>query len=240
MTDIRSNLERIRERMASAALAAGRKPEEIALIVVTKTQDAAAVRSADVPGVFAYGENRVQEFLEKRAQNAYGDHPVHLIGSLQKNKVGKVVGNVSLIQSVDSPELAECISKKAVSLGLVQDILIEVNIGREETKGGVDPDEAGSLAASLASLPGIRVRGLMAVPPRAEQSAGNLKYFEEMQKLFVDIGSKKYDNVSMDGCVFDILSMGMSDDFETAIAAGSTMIRVGSAIFGPRVRNPFI
>jgi pyridoxal phosphate enzyme (YggS family) len=231
MEDIRKNVERIRERIAIAAAASGRRPEEIALVAVSKNHGADVVKSSLECGFAAFGENRVQEFLEKDSLGAYGGVPVHLIGTLQKNKVNKIVGKVQLIQSVDSAELAACIGRRASALGIVQDILAEVNIGGEVSKGGIRPEAADEFCALVAGISGVRLRGLMAIPPRAEKLSGNLKYFTEMYKLFVDIRGKKYDNVYM-----DCLSMGMSEDFETAISAGSNMIRIGTAIFGLRSR----
>jgi len=226
---IHENVARIRERIATAAALAGRDPGDISLVAVSKSVDSGTVKLSRDCGFSAYGENRVQELLAKQADGAYSNTPVHMIGTLQTNKVGKVVGKAALIQSVDSFRLAGMISKRAVSLGIVQDILLQVNIGRESTKGGVDPEFADELAAMISGLEGIKLRGLMAIPPAADVSSGNMKYFSEMYKLFVDIRAKKYDNVSM-----DILSMGMSGDFEAAIAEGSNMVRIGSAIFGPR------
>jgi pyridoxal phosphate enzyme (YggS family) len=227
--DIRRNIEIIRNRASAAEIASGRRPEEIALVAVTKNHGVESVKAAWECGVGAFGENRVQEYLEKAELGAYGNIPVHIIGSLQKNKVKKIVGKAAMIQSVDSPELASCIAKRASEIGIVQDVLIEVNIGGEISKGGIDPAYADEFASMLSETPGIRLKGLMAIPPKADPITGNLKYFNEMHKLFVDIRGKKYDNV-----VMDVLSMGMSDDFEAAIAGGSNMIRVGSAIFGPR------
>ncbi len=227
--EILRNVALIRERMMTAAISAGRNPDEISLVAVSKSFDAETVKLSHDCALSAYGENRVQEMLAKQAEGAYGNTPVHMIGTLQKNKVNKVVGKVSLIQSVDSIELACCISRRAVALGVTQEILVQVNIGRESTKGGVYPECADELTAMISELDGIKLRGLMAIPPKTEVSSENMKYFLEMYKLLVDIRGKKYDNVSM-----DILSMGMSGDFEAAIAGGSNMIRIGSAIFGQR------
>ena len=229
MTQIEQNVARIRAEMARAARACGRDPDEIQLCAATKMNDAQAVKQAVAAGVDCCGENRVQELLEKQPQGAYEGRPVHFIGHLQTNKVRQVVGKVDLIQSVDREELLACIEKQAEKLGLTQNILLEVNIGAEESKSGFTPEEAKEIAARMGEFPHCRLQGLMAIPPISEKPGGNSKYFAEMRQLLVDIRAKKYDNVSM-----VCLSMGMSDDYADAIAEGSTMIRVGTAIFGAR------
>ena len=230
MSAIAENVAVLRERIERAAAAAGRAPGEVAFVAATKMNDAYNVRAAIAAGIDACGENRVQELVEKYEQGAYTGAPLHFIGGLQKNKVKYLVGKVDLIQSVDSRELALTIARKAEQLGLVQDVLIEVNIGREEAKSGVLPEGTAELIAELSGLEGIKVRGLMAIPPNIELDPKNSVYFEKMRNLYVDMRSKKYDNVNI-----EILSMGMSGDFETAIACGSNMVRIGSAIFGPRI-----
>lgn len=226
---IKENVARIRQQMAEAARAAGRDPKEILLCAATKMNDAGAVRQAVEAGVDCCGENRVQELVQKLPQGAYDGVPIHFIGHLQTNKVRQVVGMVDLIQSVDRLELLECIQKEALKKNLVQEILLEVNIGGEESKSGFTVEEAARTAAEMGKYPNVRLKGLMAIPPVSEKPGDNCKYFAEMRKLFVDISGKTYDNVSM-----ECLSMGMSDDYADAIAEGSTMIRVGTAIFGPR------
>ena len=226
---ITENIRKIRETMARAALAAGRRPEDILLCAATKMNDSARVREAIAAGVDCCGENRVQELVQKQAEHAYDGAPVHFIGHLQTNKVRQVVGKVALIQSVDRLELLQCIEREAEKQGIVQDILLEVNIGGEAAKSGVAPAALPELLETAAGCAHIRVRGLMAIPPVAETSDGNHAYFAKMHELFVDIGRKKYDNVFM-----DFLSMGMSGDFEDAISAGANMVRVGSSIFGAR------
>ena len=226
---ITENVAQIRAQIAQAAIAAGRKPEEITLCAATKMNDTANVRQAIAAGVDCCGENRVQELVKKHAENAYEGAPVHFIGHLQTNKVKQVVGKVDLIQSVDSVRLMEAIAKEAARQGICQDILLEVNIGMEESKSGISVQELPSLLEKASEFPGIRVRGLMAIPPICQNSADSVKFFQEMYNLSVDIKAKKYDNVRV-----DILSMGMSDDYQEAIACGSTMIRVGTAIFGAR------
>ena len=226
---IAENIAAIRARMDSAARAAGRDPAEILLCAATKMNGADRVREAVAAGVDCCGENRVQELLQKKPLGAYEGRPVHFIGHLQTNKVNKVVGQVELIQSVDRQELLEAVNKTALRMGLRQEILLEVNIGEEPQKGGFFAEQALAIAAKMGDYPGVFLRGLMAIPPISEKKGDNCKYFEKMRNLYIDIAGKKYDNVSM-----VCLSMGMSDDFEDAIAAGSTMIRVGTAIFGAR------
>jgi len=229
MDVIAENVRRVRERMAAAALSAGRKPEEIRLVAASKMNDARRVRAAIAAGVDICGENRVQELLEKKKLNAYDGCAVHMIGHLQKNKVRQVVGAVDMIESADSLELLTLIDRQAEKLGLIQPVLIEVNIGGEASKSGVAPEELPALLEQTASLSHLQVRGLMTIPPVEEKTGGNRAYFARMQQLFVDIRSKKYDNVLMAE-----LSMGMSGDFEDAVREGATLVRVGSAIFGPR------
>ena len=226
---IRENVASIKENIARTAIAVGRDPEEILLCAATKMNGSDAVRQAIAAGVDCCGENRVQELNAKLAEDAYEGVPIHFIGRLQTNKVKQVVGKVSLIQSVDRMKLLEAIQTEAARQGIVQDILLEINIGREESKGGFLIEELPELLPKMESFSNLRVRGLMAIPPICQNSTDNDKFFQEMCNLSVDIRSKKYDNV----CV-DILSMGMSDDYESAIRCGSTMIRVGTAIFGAR------
>ncbi len=229
MDKIRENILRIRGEMTEAAIKAGRNPKEILLCAATKMNDADRIRAAVAAGVDVCGENRVQELTAKLSEHAYAPAPVHFIGHLQTNKVNKVVGNVSLIQSVDRTDLLEALQKTAQKMSLTQDILLEVNIGGEESKSGFIPEEVMDVAAEMERYPALRLRGLMAIPPVATFSGENRRFFAEMRRLSVDIRAKKYDNVSM-----DCLSMGMSDDFADAILEGSTMIRVGTAIFGAR------
>ena len=226
---ISENIAAIRAQMTSAALESGRDPKDILLCAATKMNGADAVRQAIAAGVDCCGENRVQELTQKLSENAYEGAPVHFIGHLQTNKVKQVVGKVDLIQSVDRLKLLECIQAEAARQGIVQDILLEINVGHEESKSGFDAAEILPLVAKISDYPNIRVRGLMAIPPICEKSGDNLKFFTEISQLAVDITAKKYDNVSI-----DILSMGMSGDYSDAIACGSTMIRVGTAIFGAR------
>ena len=226
---IAENIAAIRARMAEAAFRAGRDPKEILLCAATKMNDASRVREAIAAGVDCCGENRVQELVQKSAEHAYDGAPVHFIGHLQTNKVKQVVGKVALIQSVDRLPLLECIEKEAARQGIVQDILLEINVGQEESKSGFTAEETPDIAAAMAQYPHCRLRGLMAIPPVSEKNGDNCRYFEKIRRIAVDITAKKQHNSLM-----DILSMGMTDDFEDAIACGSTMIRVGTAIFGAR------
>ena len=232
MKQIAENIARIRAEMARAAEACGRDPAEIQLCAATKMNDAEAVKAAVAAGVDCCGENRVQELVQKQPLGAYEGKPVHFIGHLQTNKVKQVVGKVDLIQSVDRQELLACIEKQAAKLDLVQNILLEVNVGQEESKSGFTPAETMEIAAHMCDYPHCHLLGLMAIPPISVEPGGNSKYFAQMRQLLVDISGKKYDNVNM-----VCLSMGMSDDFADAIAEGSTMIRVGTAIFGARNYN---
>ena len=226
---IAENVAAVRRQIEQAALAAGRDPKTIQLCAATKMNDAEAVRQAIAAGVDCCGENRVQELTAKLARNAYDGAPVHFIGHLQTNKVRQVVGRVDLIQSVDSLRLLEAIDREAAKQGIVQKILLEVNIGQEAAKSGFDASEILPLMEKMANYSNICVKGLMAIPPISQNSGDNLVFFQKMFQLYVDIQAKINDNVRV-----DCLSMGMSDDYPDAIASGSTMIRVGTAIFGAR------
>jgi hypothetical protein len=224
MNSIAENIRAIRGRMAAAAEAAGRDPGEILLVGASKMNGAEACRAAIAGGVDALGENRVQEMTEKLARNAYEGAPLHFIGHLQRNKVRQVVGTVSLIHSVGSWPLLEEIQRRE----LTQEVLLEVNVGGEESKSGFAPEAVYEAAERAKALGNIRVRGLMTIPPIQREPHGNLPFFAKIARLYVDISRNLYDNE------FTYLSMGMSDDFEDAIAAGATVVRVGSAIFGHR------
>lgn len=226
---IAENVSEVKSKIAAAAIACGRDPKEVLLCAATKMNDASRVREAVEAGIDICGENRVQEMAEKNALGAYEGCPLHFIGHLQKNKVKQVVGVASLIHSVDSLELLEVINRKAESLGIVQDVLLEVNIGAEEAKSGLSPDELDGVLSKMASFGSVRVRGLMAIPPICRTAEENRPYFLKMKQLFIDIGAKKYDNSSM-----DFLSMGMSADYEVAISEGANIVRVGTGIFGAR------
>ena len=226
---IAENVARVRAELNEAAVAAGRDPSTILLCAATKMNDADAVRQAIAAGVDCCGENRVQELTAKLAENTYEGAPVHFIGHLQTNKVKQVVGKVDLIQSVDSERLLRAIDKEAGRQGIRQNILLEVNIGEEASKSGFQAGDILPLLEKVHEFPNICIKGLMAIPPISQFSGENLKFFQKMFDLYVDIKKKIDDNVMV-----DCLSMGMSGDFPDAIISGSTMIRVGTAIFGAR------
>ena len=227
---IAENLAQVQANIARAAEKAGRDPRDILLIGATKMNDADRVREAIAAGLPACGENRVQELLEKNEQGAYEGARLHFIGSLQKNKVKYLVGLVELIHSVDSVELMREINRQALKRGITQDILLEVNTGGEDSKSGFAPEKLPEMLAAAAEFPAVSVRGLMTIPPICLRPEENLPYFQLLHQLFIDNGEKKYDNVRM-----DFMSMGMSGDYEAAIACGANMVRVGTAIFGHRI-----
>ena len=229
MSTIAENVREARRRIAAAAKAAGRDASEIRLLAATKMNGPDRVREAILAGVDCCGENRVQEFLSKNAVNAYAGCSVHFIGTLQRNKVKYLVGAVDLIHSVDSPELMREIHRRAEKLGVVQPILLEVNIGGEASKSGVSPEALPELLTLAGECPHLQVRGLMTIPPAEKIPGDNRNYFCRMHELFVDIRGKKYDNVLMTE-----LSMGMSADYEDAVRCGATIVRLGTALFGPR------
>ena len=225
---IRENIEAIRAEIDEAARETGRTGADIVLVGASKMNDAAACQEAIAAGIDALGENRVQEMTAKLAEDAYHGAPLHFIGHLQRNKVKQVVGKVDLLQSVGSLELLAEVDKQAEKLGLVQDILLEVNIGGEEAKSGFAPGAVEDAAARAKECAGVRVRGLMTIPPANATREENMVYFQKVKALYVDISEKMYDNK------LEYLSMGMSGDFADAIRAGANMVRVGTAIFGAR------
>ena len=225
---IAENIARVRADIAAAAKEAGRRPEEITLVGASKMNAAAACREAVAAGIDALGENRVQEMTTKFQEHAYDGAPLHFIGHLQRNKVKQVVGKASLIQSAGSLELLEEIEKAAGRLELFQDILLEVNIGEEEAKSGFLPSMLLSGAEAALKKDHIRVLGLMAIPPADAEREENLRYFDKVRALFLDMNGKLFHNS------LQVLSMGMSGDFEDAVRTGATMVRVGTAIFGSR------
>ena len=225
---IAENIARVREEIAAAAAEVGKNPEEITLVGASKMNDAAACREAIAAGIDALGENRVQEMTAKLAENAYDGAPLHFIGHLQRNKVKQVVGHVALIQSVGSLELLDEIEKTAANRGLVQDILLEVNVGGEEAKSGFAPADTEAAAEAALSRSHVRVLGLMTIPPANADRDTNMRYFKEVRALYVDIDRKMFHNE------LKYLSMGMSGDFADAIRCGANMVRVGTAIFGAR------
>ena len=228
--NLSENIARVQSRIQAAALRAGRDPNEITLVAATKVQTSDTIRAAIAAGVRICGENRVQEMAAHLDDDAYAGARLHFIGHLQTNKVRQVVGRADLIESVDSERLLDAISKRAVDLELIQDILLEVNIAGEASKGGVSPDQLPSLVEKALQLPHIRLRGLMCIPPVVVAGDTNRKFFAQTRQLFVDIKAKIADN----NPDMDCLSMGMSGDFEDAVEEGATLVRVGTALFGPR------
>ncbi len=225
---IAENIAQVRASIAAAAREAGRDPGEILLVGASKMNDAAACREAVAAGIDALGENRVQEMTAKLAENAYAGAPLHFIGHLQRNKVKQVAGKADLIQSVGSLELLDEIEKTAARLETVQDILLEVNIGQEAAKSGFPPAEVLSAAQAALERSHVRTLGLMAIPPADASREENLRYFDKVRALFIDMNEKLFHNG------LQHLSMGMSGDYQDAIRAGATMVRVGTAIFGSR------
>lgn len=229
-SDIDHNLDTIREKIYKAAACVGRNPDEIKLMAVTKTVEPVFINHAIERGIDLIGENKVQELLSKKPFLRLENCQAHLIGHLQTNKVKQIVSEVTMIESLDSLRLAKEISKRSVEKGLVTPCLIEVNIGQEESKTGLELAELEELLFQVALLEGISVKGLMTIPPVCDDEKELDKYFSQMHKIFVDIKGKKIDNIDM-----SVLSMGMSSDYEAAVRNGSTLVRVGSSIFGARI-----
>ena len=227
---LEEKVAQVKANIAAAAREVGRDPSEITLVAATKVQTSDTIRQAIAAGITICGENRVQEMTAHLADDAYAGAALHFIGHLQTNKVKQVVGRVDLIESVDSPRLLEAVERQAAKLNLVQDILLEVNIGREESKGGCLPEDLPALARQAMDLPHVRLRGLMAIPPAAAEPGANRRFFAATRQLFVDIRSQIGDNDTD----IDCLSMGMSGDYEDAVREGATLVRVGTALFGPR------
>ena len=227
--DIEENIKYIKERMSEAAVKSGRKPEDITLMAVTKTVEPKYINHAIDCGINLIGENRVQEYLLKKPDLKLDGVKAHLIGTLQSNKVKKIVGQVDMIQSVNSFKLAEEIDKCSENLGISTDVLIEVNIGDEDSKTGLDKSQLDELMSQISELSHIKVKGLMAIPPICDTKSEISTFFHNMFNLFIGIKQKKYDNSDV-----QILSMGMSSDFYEAIIEGATLIRPGTAIFGTR------
>lgn len=225
---ISENIAAIRREIHLAAAKTGRTGADITLVGASKMNDAAACREAIAAGIDVLGENRVQEMTQKLAENAYDGVPLHFIGHLQRNKVKQVVGKAALIQSVSSTALLDEIEKNAEKLGIIQDVLLEVNIGGEEAKSGFAPAQLEDAARAAQAMSHVRVRGLMTIPPADSDRDTNIRYFQEVRALYVDINEKLFHNE------LKCLSMGMSGDFEDAIRNGATMVRVGTAIFGAR------
>lgn len=228
--NIEHNIEVIRSRIAKAAVESGRKPEDIKLMAVTKTVEPIFINHAIECGIDLIGENKVQEFLSKKPYLKLDNCSAHLIGHLQTNKVRQIINEVDMIQSVDSVKLAKEISKRSEASGITTECLLEVNIGDEESKTGLDLKLIYETLSEISALPNIKIKGLMTIPPICDDEAELNKYFSKMSEIFIDIKAKKLDNIDM--C---ILSMGMSGDYEAAVRNGSDLVRVGSAIFGPRI-----
>ncbi len=228
--DIQYNLDVINERIAESAIKSGRNPEDVTLMAVTKTVDPIFINYALDYGVKMIGENRVQEMLRKKPELHLDGVQKHLIGHLQTNKAGQIVSEVDMIQSVDSLKIAKEIAKQSVKKGIVTDVLLEINVGEEESKTGFSMSEFFETLHEIAELDAIRIKGLMTIPPICENNTILCKYFEKIHNIYVDIKEKKLDNIDM-----NILSMGMSGDYYEAILCGSNLVRIGSSIFGPRM-----
>lgn len=229
LKSVEDNYKAIKHRIEESAVKAGRNPEDVRLMAVTKTVESVYINKALDLGADLIGENRVQEFLGKKDALHLDGVEKHLIGHLQTNKVKQIVGEVDMIESVDSVKLAGEISRVSVNKNLTTNILVEVNVGKEESKSGIYLESVEELLLEIAQLPNIKIKGLMTIPPICDSQSEAAQYFASMYKTFIDIKEKKLDNVNM-----DILSMGMSGDFEAAVANGSNIVRVGSAIFGAR------
>lgn len=225
--DIHENLRIVRERIAEAARRSGRNPEDVTLIAVSKTKPVWMMEEFAAEGQTVFGENHVQEIVEKYA--LHPEYEYHMIGHLQTNKVSKVVGKVRMIHSVDSVHLAEAISKEAEKKGIIQDVLVEINVGNEESKYGLSFEEAPETTLLISRLPGIFVRGFMCVAPYVADPEENRPLFRRMKELSVDMERQKSDNI-----LTEFLSMGMTNDYMTAIEEGATHVRIGTALFGPR------
>lgn len=229
LQSVEDNYKAIQFRIEESAAKAGRNPEEVRLMAVTKTVESVYINRAIELGADLIGENRVQEYLGKRDELNLEGVEKHLIGHLQTNKVKQIVGEVDMIESVDSVKLAKEISRVSAAKGVTTDILVEVNVGKEESKSGIYIENLEELLCEIAQMSNIKINGLMTIPPICGSEKEVCKYFSTMYQSFIDIKEKKLDNVNM-----NILSMGMSGDFEAAVANGSNIVRVGSAIFGAR------
>ena len=230
LTDIKYNYDFINEKIAEAAMKAGKTRDDITFLSATKTVEPEYINYAISLGLSYIGENKVQELLSKYDEYNLENCSLQFIGHLQSNKVKQIVGKVDLIQSIDSIKLAKEVSKCSLKNNITSDILVEVNIGKEENKSGVMPEMLEELVEEISTLPAVNVKGLMTIPPICEKNDEIRRYFEKMNRLLLDISSKKLDNVSM-----DILSMGMSSDYYEAILEGANMVRIGSALFGNRI-----
>ena len=228
--DIQYNLDVINEKIAESAIKSGRNPSDIQLMAVTKTVDPILINYALDYGVNMIGENRVQEMLRKKPDLHLDNVQKHLIGHLQTNKAGQIVGEVDMIQSVDSLKIAKEIAKQSAKKGITTDVLLEINVGEEESKTGFSKSEFMENLYQIAEIPELKVKGLMTIPPICDNNTILCEFFENIYNIYVDIKAKKLDNINM-----NILSMGMSGDYEQAILCGSNLVRIGSSIFGPRI-----
>ena len=229
LSDIEYNYKLINERIAAAAQKVGKSREDITFLAATKTVEPEVINHAISLGLDHIGENKVQELLSKYDSYNLENCSLQFIGHLQTNKVRQIVDKVDLIQSVDSVKLANEIAKQSLKLNKTTDILVEVNIGREENKSGVYPENLEELLCEISEIEGISVKGLMTIPPICDNKHKISKYFNNMHNIFIDISQKKLDNISM-----TILSMGMSADYYEAILEGANMVRIGSSLFGAR------
>lgn len=227
---IEENLKYIREDLAEAAIKSGRTLDDISLMAVTKTVESTFINHAIANGIGMIGENKVQEFLLKEPELNLENCKAHLIGHLQSNKVKKIVGKVDTIQSVDTVSIAKEIGKRSLEADVITKVLLEVNVGNEESKFGFSFDEVFERACEISEIKGISIDGLMCVAPICEKDAEIRSIFLNMHRLFIDIRSKKMDNINM-----NVLSMGMSGDYKQAVLEGSNLVRIGSAIFGARI-----
>lgn len=227
--EVAQNVRAIMQQVRDTALQAGRDPSEVQVMAVTKTVDSVLVNAAIGAGITLLGENKAQELCAKYDSYHKDGVQIHFIGHLQTNKVRQIVDKVSMVESVDSVKLAREIDRHCAAIGKVMDVLLEVNIGREENKTGIFPEFLPALLEEAGKLEHIRVRGLMTIPPVCETEEEVLQYFSQMRQLFIDIKQKKYDNISM-----EILSMGMSADYLAAVRCGSNIVRIGTAMFGQR------
>lgn len=228
--DVKANYYEIMENIARSADRAGKKTEEITFLAATKTVDPVIINYAISLGLKKIGENRVQEMLSKYDEYDLANADLQFIGHLQTNKVRQIIGKVSMIQSVDSVKLAQEIARQSLKNNVTTDVLVEVNIGREENKSGVMEENLDEILAQISEMQGVKIKGLMSVPPICDTKQEISKFFDKMYKIFIDISSKKSDNINM-----DFLSMGMSEDYNEAILSGANMIRVGSGLFGARI-----
>ena len=229
-SEITANVQCLIEKIANASVLYGRSPDDVKLMAVTKTNSAERVNEAIKAGVTLIGENRAQEYLSKYNDYNLEGCSTHFIGHLQTNKVRSIIDKVDMIQSVDRLSLATEINKCCQTIGKIMPILVEVNIGREESKSGVYPEQLEEFIEQISNFKNLKIHGLMTIPPNLDRTLEIERYFDEMQRHFIDIKAKKMDNVIM-----NILSMGMSHDFELAIKHGSNIVRIGRGLFGERL-----